>query len=133
MKSLIFCNFYFCREIQSRIFMPSELHRKIQRRGLSLFFLFFLKHTHFLHHNIGKPLSALLCFVCWSICPENLFSAHHLNGSFLPFMSHTSFAKPLRAESGALLSVPIAPFIYFRPCHAVSLWPVGLSVLPPKL
>lgn len=133
---MMFCNFYFCKEIRSRVFMPSELHRKTQRRGfllLFLFSLFSLKHMYFLHCNIGKPLSALVCFVCWSICLENLFSALPLNGSFLPFMSHTSCEKPLRAELGVLLFVPIASFIYFSPCHTVSFWPVGLSVLPPKL
>lgn len=114
---MVFCNFYFCKEVRSRIFVPLELHRKFQRRGVFLFvcfssidisFIFMtlenpsqLWHVvHGLVHLLGTP------FLCSP--PKRLLCLHV---SLRP----TTCKKPLKAEL-ALLFVPIAlPYLLLAP------------------
>ena len=74
----------------------------------------------------------------WFILLEHLLPALHLSlcefFSLSVLLRHRSCKKPLKAELGALLLVPVASFFALSPYHTVSLWPVGLFHNPnPKL
>ena len=87
--------------------------------------------------TVESPSQLWHICVGWSIHLEHLFPVLHLSlYDFLFLLSlhvslrHMSCKKPLKAEFGALLLVPMASFFTLSPCHTVSLWPVGLSHHP---